>query len=141
MNWLSGNFLLSFPAWGGLDRKVHHRWKTNETMAAHQSLRIASTRRRSWSNSEAVLEENRRTEFQRGGQENAGIHSGLLFIPFLLGRIEPRAEVMAIEHRQPAIRLAPSQQSPRVFNFIPGRCMITKVVCLAVATKRDRRNC
>jgi hypothetical protein len=33
-----GIFLLSFPSRGGLDRKVHYRWKTNETLAAHKSL-------------------------------------------------------------------------------------------------------
>jgi hypothetical protein len=31
-----GSFLLSFPSRGGLDRKVHYRWKTNETLAAYK---------------------------------------------------------------------------------------------------------
>jgi len=33
---VSGNLLLSFPSRGGLDRKVHYRWKTNETLAAYK---------------------------------------------------------------------------------------------------------
>jgi len=31
-----GSFLLSFPSRGGLDRKVHYRSKTNETLAAYK---------------------------------------------------------------------------------------------------------
>jgi hypothetical protein len=35
---VSGNFLLSFPSRGGLDRKVHYRWEANETLAAYKLL-------------------------------------------------------------------------------------------------------
>lgn len=35
---VSGNFLLNFPSRGSLDRKVHYRWKTNETLAAYKLL-------------------------------------------------------------------------------------------------------
>ena len=40
---VSGNFLLNFPSRGGLDRKVHYRWKTNETLAAYKLLCFGSS--------------------------------------------------------------------------------------------------
>ncbi len=39
---VSGNFLLSFPSQGGLDRKVYSRWQTNETLAAYKLLCFGS---------------------------------------------------------------------------------------------------
>jgi hypothetical protein len=35
---VSGTFLLNFPSRGGLDRKVHYRWKASEALAAYKSL-------------------------------------------------------------------------------------------------------
>jgi hypothetical protein len=35
---VSGNFLLSFPSRGSLDRKVHYRWKTNGTLTGYKSF-------------------------------------------------------------------------------------------------------
>jgi hypothetical protein len=48
---VSRSFLLSFSSRGGLDRKVHYRWKTNVTLAAYKSCWITPARRRSRSNS------------------------------------------------------------------------------------------
>jgi hypothetical protein len=48
---VSGSFPLSFPLRGGLDRKVHYRWKPNETLTAYKRLRSRASRRRSRLNS------------------------------------------------------------------------------------------
>ncbi|MFI5455274.1 MAG: hypothetical protein ACHRXM_07455, partial [Isosphaerales bacterium] len=60
-----GIFLLSFPSRGGLDRKVHYRWKTNETLAAYKSLCFGSITMKVAVEFlfEAVLGKTRRTEF------------------------------------------------------------------------------
>ena len=64
----SGNFLLSFPSRGGLDRRVHYRWKSSGALAAYKSFRspngIAKVAAQFLF--EAVLGKTRRTEFQRG---------------------------------------------------------------------------
>jgi hypothetical protein len=61
----SGNFLLSFPLRGGLDRKVHYRGKTNEPLAAYKSLCFGSRTVKVAVEFlfEAVLGKTRRTEF------------------------------------------------------------------------------
>jgi hypothetical protein len=61
----SGIFLLSFPLRGGLDRKVHDRWKTNESLAAYKSLCFGSIAAKVAVEFlfEAVLGKTRRTEF------------------------------------------------------------------------------
>ena len=84
---VSGNFLLSLPLRGGLDRKVHHRWKTNGTLAGYKSFGLVDERRRSRSNSclKPYWGKPAVRNF-RGGGENTGIaHSGSLCVPSLLG--------------------------------------------------------
>jgi hypothetical protein len=72
----SGKFLLNFPFLGGLDRKVHHRWKTNGALAAYKSLWASPRRRRSRSNSclKPYWGKPAVRNF-RGGGENTGISS------------------------------------------------------------------
>jgi hypothetical protein len=62
---VSGIFLLSFPPRGGLDRKVHHRWKTSEALAAYKLLCHPGTVTKVAVEFlfEAVLGKTRRTEF------------------------------------------------------------------------------
>jgi hypothetical protein len=66
LDWIVlGNFLLSFPSRGGLDRKVHYRWKTNGTLAAYKSRCFGSivVKVAVEFQFEAVLGKTRRTEF------------------------------------------------------------------------------
>jgi hypothetical protein len=58
-----GIFLLSFPSRGGLDRKVHYRRKTNETLAAYKSPCFITMKVAVEFLFEAVLGKTRRTEF------------------------------------------------------------------------------
>jgi hypothetical protein len=62
---VSGSFFLSHPSRGGLDRKVHYRWKTNEALAAYKllSLRGSAAKVAAEFLFEAVLGKTRRTEF------------------------------------------------------------------------------
>ena len=62
---VSGNFLLSFPSRGSLDRKVHYRWKASETLAAYKLLchRGTVTKVAVEFLFEAVLGKTHRTEF------------------------------------------------------------------------------
>ena len=62
---VSGLFLLSFPSRGGLDRKVHYRWKTNGTLTAYKPLCFGSRTAKVTVEFlfEAVLGKTRRTEF------------------------------------------------------------------------------
>ncbi len=71
-----GIFLLSFPSRGGLDRKVHFRWKTSETLAAYKLLCLTAGRRRSRSNSclKPYWGKPAVRNF-RGGGENTGTRS------------------------------------------------------------------
>jgi hypothetical protein len=84
---VSGNFLLSFPSRGSLDRKVHYRWKTNGALAAYKLICFAADQRRSRSNSclKPYWGKPAVRNF-RGGGENTGIsHWGVLCVPSLLG--------------------------------------------------------
>ena len=62
---VSGNFLLNLPSRGGLDRKVHCRWKTNEALAAYKLLCFPGivTKVTAEFLFEAVLGKTHRTEF------------------------------------------------------------------------------
>jgi hypothetical protein len=62
---VSGSFLLSLPMRGGLDRKVHHRRETNETLATYKlpCLYCIATKVVAEFPFEAVLGKTRRTEF------------------------------------------------------------------------------
>jgi len=62
---VSGNFLLSFPLRGGLDRKVHYRWKASEALAAYKPLCLYGTETKVAVEFlfEAVLGKTHRTEF------------------------------------------------------------------------------
>ena len=74
---VSGNFLLSFPSRGGLDCKVHYRWKTNGALAAYKSFRFVAAQRRSRSNSclKPYWGKPAVRNF-RGGGENTGVCNG-----------------------------------------------------------------
>ena len=68
-----GNFFLSFPSRGGLDRKVHYRWKASGTLAGYKSFGFITERRRSRLNS--CLKPYRgkpAVRNFRGGGENTG---------------------------------------------------------------------
>jgi hypothetical protein len=71
---VSGNFLFSLPLRGGLDRKVHDRWKTNGTLAAYKLFCFVAARRRSRLNSclKPYWGKPAVRNF-RGGGENTGI--------------------------------------------------------------------
>jgi hypothetical protein len=66
LDWIVlGNFCFSFPSRGGLVRKDHNRWRTNETLAAYKSRCFHSTVMKVAVEFqfEAVLGKTRRTEF------------------------------------------------------------------------------
>ena len=65
---VAGHFHFSFPLRGGLDRKVHDRWKSNAALAPYKSFcaRRGTTKIAVEFLFEAVLGKTRRTEFQRG---------------------------------------------------------------------------
>jgi len=62
---VSGIFFLSFPSRGGLDRKVHYRWKASETLTAYKLFCSLSSIAKVAVQFlfEAVLGKTRRTEF------------------------------------------------------------------------------
>ena len=65
---VTGYFLLSFPSRGGLDRKVHYRWKSNATLATYKSPWVSRSVMKVVAEFlfEAVPGKTRRPEFQRG---------------------------------------------------------------------------
>ena len=88
LDWIgSGNFCFSLPLRGGLDRKVHYRWKTIETLAAYKTPCFGSiaVKVAVEFQFEAVLGKTRRTEFQRGRGKHRNSNWGLLCVPSLLG--------------------------------------------------------